>query len=35
MTQVSLHNIGLAYNGQSVLNDINLSIAPGDQPQQA
>ena len=30
MTQVSLHNIGLAYNGQPVLNDINLSIAPGE-----
>ncbi|MFS2137952.1 ABC transporter ATP-binding protein [Duganella sp. Dugasp56] len=30
MTQVSLHHIALAYNGQHVLNDINLSIAPGE-----
>ena len=30
MTQVSLHHIGLSYNGQHVLNDINLSIAPGE-----
>ncbi|MRV74909.1 sn-glycerol-3-phosphate ABC transporter ATP-binding protein UgpC [Duganella sp. FT92W] len=30
MTQVSLHNIALAYNGQHVLHDINLSIAPGE-----
>lgn len=30
MTQVHLHNIGLSYNGQHVLNDINLSIAPGE-----
>jgi multiple sugar transport system ATP-binding protein len=26
MTQVSLHNIALSYNGQHVLNDINLTI---------
>ncbi|NVD71395.1 ATP-binding cassette domain-containing protein [Duganella sp. BJB1802] len=30
MTQVSLHHIALAYNGQHVLNDINLDIAAGE-----
>ncbi|NVM75287.1 multiple sugar transport system ATP-binding protein [Duganella sp. SG902] len=30
MTQVSLHHIALAYNGQHVLNDVNLDIAPGE-----
>jgi multiple sugar transport system ATP-binding protein len=30
MTQVTLHNIALAYHGQPVLNNINLDIAPGE-----
>ncbi|HEX5341077.1 MAG TPA: ATP-binding cassette domain-containing protein [Duganella sp.] len=30
MTQVSLKHIALSYNGQHVLNDINLEIAPGE-----
>ncbi|MCH8621451.1 sn-glycerol-3-phosphate ABC transporter ATP-binding protein UgpC [Undibacterium sp. TS12] len=30
MTQVSLNHIALSYNGQHVLKDINLEIAPGE-----